>query len=435
MQPVLLKKSLELPCGITIPNRLCKAAMTECMADVHSRSTPELAKLYELWSKGGTGLLITGNIQVDRRYMERPGNVAIEPTIDEKGISALKLFASSATVGGSLVFAQLGHAGRQSTKLLNKSLIGPSAIAMIDPNPEAPADSTTREMTLEEIKDVKSRFVNAALVCQKTGFSGIQLHSAHGYLLSSFLNPLANNRTDSYGGALENRARLLLEIVQLVREAVGPKFPISVKINSSDFQKGGFSLDECKQVLEWLDASSVDLIELSGGNYESPVMLLGPDSTVKREAYFISFAKEMRTVVRHSTLMVTGGFRTTIAMEKALQDGACDMIGIGRPLCVDPKVSKKILAGEIEMMPTPESMFYLPWFLSWLLWFEIGPKLEFFARQSWCYEMMIHWGKSGIADQIPFRAVRGILGMRSYDQNQARNLVGVDCIGSHHTKK
>lgn len=188
---------LTLPCGATIPNRLAKAAMTEALADDYGRSTEKLAALYERWSKGGAGLLITGNIQVDRRYIERPGNVCIDGDQDEESLAALRALAKAGQRHGSRIYVQLGHAGRQSNGMVNMEPVGPGDVRIGMPKASF---GTPRPLTRDEIGDVRDRFVHAAKVCQACGFDGIQLHGAHGYLLSSFLNPLANNRKDDYGG-------------------------------------------------------------------------------------------------------------------------------------------------------------------------------------------------------------------------------------------
>jgi 2,4-dienoyl-CoA reductase-like NADH-dependent reductase (Old Yellow Enzyme family) len=191
-----------------------------------------------------------------------------------------------------------------------------------------------RALEVAELMDIKSRFVYAAKVCQDTGFDGVQIHSAHGYLLSSFLNPLANNRPelfgkeDQYGGDLANRSRLLLEIIHAVRDAVGPTFPISVKLNSADFQEGGFSPEEAVQVSIMLEEQGgIDLLEISGGNYESGIFEEATqhehegkrESTVKREAYFLQYAIEIKKALKNTPVMVTGGWRVKKYMEQAIK--------------------------------------------------------------------------------------------------------------------
>jgi 2,4-dienoyl-CoA reductase-like NADH-dependent reductase (Old Yellow Enzyme family) len=292
-------------------------------------------------------VVVTGNVQVDRRYLERPGNVVID---GNGGIDQLKAYAKAGTQNGTHLFMQLNHPGRQTPRRVCEQPVAPSAVKLKN-LPES-AFAPPRAMTAAEVDDVIRRFVHAAAVAKETGFTGVQIHAAHGYLISQFLTPLVNQRTDQWGGSLENRARLLLTIVREMRKAVGPGFPISAKLNSSDFQQGGFSNSDCLQVVRWLEEASLDLLEISGGNYEEPSMMGSKtsegaavaDSTVKREAYFMDYAEQIRKVSK-VPLMVTGGFRSRAAMEAALASGAVDVVGLGRPMCVETDLPNKILAG------------------------------------------------------------------------------------------
>ena len=225
--PPDISSPLTLPCGAILPNRLAKAAMTEGLADRRSGATPRLARLYERWAKGGLGLSITGNVMVDRRYLERPGNLAIDGTQPDAHLNALQALARAGTSAGGHIWVQLSHAGRQSPKSVATEPVAPSAVGEV----ALPGGlfAAPRALTVEEIHDVIARFANAAEVCKRCGFTGVQIHAAHGYLLSEFLNPLINQRDDDWGGPLENRARLLLEIVARIRDAVGSGFPIGVK--------------------------------------------------------------------------------------------------------------------------------------------------------------------------------------------------------------
>jgi len=357
---------MTLPCGVRLKNRLVKAAMTEGLADAQNRATARHARLYARWATGGAGLLITGNIMVDRRYLERPGNVAIDDPQGADALAALSAYASSAVANGAEIMVQLSHAGRQTPIYVTRTPVAPSARAVDLPGGQF---GDPRALSGDEIADVIGRFVHAASVCKATGFSGVQIHAAHGYLISEFLNPRVNQRTDEWGGSLDNRARLLLKTVEAVRKKVGSGFPVAVKLNSSDFQKGGFSFDECLTVIGWLNEEGVDFLEVSGGSYEQPRMMDidGMEapveerklaSTAKREAYFLQFAEEAARVAK-MPLMVTGGFRTRAAMDAALQTGAADLIGIARPLCVDPDVPRKLLSDEIAAAPAYEKSLRL----------------------------------------------------------------------------
>jgi 2,4-dienoyl-CoA reductase-like NADH-dependent reductase (Old Yellow Enzyme family) len=347
-----LATPLRLPCGAVLPNRLCKAAMTEGVADPLLRATPRHDTLYRTWSEGGAGLLISGNVQVDRTDLERPGNVAIdisEPrTVSAEARERLRAWARAGTVGGNHLWMQISQAGRQSPRYVTRAPRAPSDVQLkLLGNYARP-----RPLEEPEILDFINRFAQAAVVARDTGFTGVQVHGAHGYLLSSFLSPVTNRRTDAWGGSLENRARFLLEVVRSVRRAVGPDFPVALKLNSDDFRKGGFTNEECVEVVRWLNGESLDLLELSGGTYEQP-RLVGAEgradsavelrpSTRAREAYFLDYAGAVRAVAR-MPLMVTGGFRTRAGMEAALVAAECDMIGLGRPLCWQPDFPRRLL--------------------------------------------------------------------------------------------
>ena len=330
-----ISSPIRLPCGVRLPNRLCKSALTEGLSDEHNRTTARHHQIYERWSRGGCGLLFTGNVQVDRRYLERAGNIALD---GNGGLDQLTRLAEVGATAGNGLWMQIGHAGRQVFNWLNPEPAGPSAIALN----LGDAFGTPRALSEEEILNVIQRFTQAALTAKETGFGGVQAHSAHGYLLSSFLSPRANQRSDRWGGALKNRARLLLESVRAMRRTVGPNYPLSIKLNSSDFQQDGFSDEECLEVVDWLNQEGLDLLELSGGNYESPA-LMGRESTAAREAYFLEYAEKVKAVAK-MPVMVTGGFRSVKAMNKALQSGSCDLIGLGRPLVTQPEIANLLLA-------------------------------------------------------------------------------------------
>jgi 2,4-dienoyl-CoA reductase-like NADH-dependent reductase (Old Yellow Enzyme family) len=363
-----LAAPLRLPCGATLPNRLAKAAMTEGLADPALRATSRLDTLYRRWSEGGAGLLITGNVQVDRHFLERPGNVVIDDTwpatTDAAARRALAAWAAAGQVGGNALWMQISHAGRQTPRYVSRRPVAPSAVGLDLLGNYAPP----RALAADEIVAVVRRFATAAAVARECGFGGVQVHAAHGYLLSSFLSPHTNRRTDDWGGSPERRARLLLEVVRAVRRAVGPDFPVAVKLNSDDFRKGGFTHEECLQVVRWLDAEALDLLEISGGTYEQPRLLgaagreadavaLRP-STIAREAYFLDYAHAMRAATR-VPLMVTGGFRTRAGMQDALASGDTDLIGLARPLCSDPDAVRRLLGHTIDTLPADERRLHL----------------------------------------------------------------------------
>ena len=361
-----LADSLKLPCGAVLKNRIAKAAMTEGLADAHNRATARHVTLYRRWAEGGAGLLLTGNVMVDRRYLERPGNVAVDGPQSDEARAALEAWARAATENGAAIWMQISHAGRQSPKIVAAEPVGPSAIEVKLPGGQF---GRPRALSAADIEDAIVRFAETASAAKSAGFSGVQVHAAHGYLISEFLNPVVNKRDDQWGGSLENRARLLMHVVGAVRAKVGSGFPVSVKLNSSDFQKGGFSFDECLQVIEWLNGAGIDLLEISGGNYEQPQMMglegLEPifeeavrESTAKREAYFIQYAEKAAEIAK-MPLMVTGGFRSRAAMEEALASGAADVIGLGRPLCIDPDMPAQLLSGAVDAAPSWENSLRL----------------------------------------------------------------------------
>lgn len=356
-----LAKPLSLPSGSILKNRIAKAAMTEGLADAHNRATTRHVNLFRRWAEGGAGMLLTGNVMVDRRYLERPCNVAIDGPQTDAQLDALRRWSAAARDAGADIWMQLSHAGRQSPKSVAPEPVAPSAVELGIPGGTF---AKPRALRADEIENVIERFAHAASVAKQTGFTGVQIHAAHGYLLSEFLNPLVNQRDDAWGGPLENRARLLLQVIKEVRAQVGSGYAISVKLNSSDFQKGGFGPEDSLQVARWLNQAGIDLLEISGGSYEQPAMmdLEGMEaryeetkraSTRAREAYFLTYAEEIRKVAT-MPLMVTGGFRSREGMAAALSSGACDLCGIARPLCVDPDTPRKLINGELENVPSWE---------------------------------------------------------------------------------
>jgi 2,4-dienoyl-CoA reductase-like NADH-dependent reductase (Old Yellow Enzyme family) len=330
--------------------------MTEGLADKFDLPTPALIQLYKTWSQGGTGLHITGNVMVDRRYLERAGNVVLE---DDKNLELFSTWAKHGTTGGNHLWVQLNHPGRQCPKMVSTEPLSPSDVqlAMLG-NFARP-----RPMDQSDIEEVIERFITSARLVKQAGFTGVQIHCAHGYLLSQFLSPKINQRQDQWGGSLENRARIIRRIIVGVREAVGADFPIGVKLNSADFQKGGFSLEDCITVASWLGEDGVDLLEISGGTYEQ-LSLIGVEptdvreSTRKREAYFIEYAERIKQSAK-IPVMITGGFRSRDVMERAIESGEVDVIGLARPLCTEPDCSTKLIQQTIQNIDCYEDKLVL----------------------------------------------------------------------------
>ncbi len=409
---------LTLPCGATLINRLGKGAMTEGLADPSGTPGEELARLYRLWSHGGAGLLLTGNVMLVGDHMERAGNVILDGPPSERMLSGLRAWSKAGTEAGNHLWMQVNHPGRQTQRDINPAPKAPSAVAVELPGNRFGAPVP---LTAAEIEDLIARFAHVAGVARDTGFTGVQIHAAHGYLLSQFLSPRTNRRDDEWGGPLENRARLLLRIVAAVRARVGADFPISVKLNSADFQKGGFAFEDSVTVARWLEAAGVDLLEISGGSYEQPAMmdvpgLEAPDrpkvaaSTAAREAYFVDFAKAMKAELTTMPLMVTGGFRTRAGMEHALSSGSADVIGIGRPLCAIPDDGRAVLAGTGDLDRREDRLALFPAWLGFLGRTKMGRAIAGFGVQMWYYAQLDHLGRLGEAKpaQSVFSAMRQV---------------------------
>ncbi|AXI61842.1 2,4-dienoyl-CoA reductase [Pseudomonas kribbensis] len=325
---------LKLPNGQTVGNRIAKAAMEENLADRDQAPSRELFRLYQAWADGGAGLLLTGNVMIDRRAMTGPGGVVLE---DERHLERFRQWAEIARSGGAQVWVQLNHPGRQTFANMGQQSLAPSAVAL-EMGSFSKLFAEPKPMTEDDIEDVIQRFARSAALAEKAGFTGIQIHAAHGYLLSQFLSPLTNRRTDRWGGSLENRARLLLSVIEAVRQAVSPQFCVAVKLNSADFQRGGFDTDDARQVIEWLNEQPIDLLELSGGSYEAPAMQgeARDGRTLAREAFFLEMASELASVAR-MPVMVTGGIRRLPIVEQVLDSGI-DMAGIATALAIEPSL-------------------------------------------------------------------------------------------------
>jgi len=323
---------LQLPNGVRIPNRIAKAAMEENMADAEQGPSPQLMRLYQAWAEGGTGLILSGNVMIDRRAMTGPGGVALE---DERQLDKFRQWARIGRAKGAQFWLQINHPGRQIFANLGQTALAPSAIAL-DMGKASRYFAVPKAMDEQDIAEVIQRFARTAELAEQAGFTGVEIHAAHGYLLSQFLSPLSNQRTDRWGGSLTNRARLLIEVVQAVRRRVDASFCVAVKLNSADFQRGGFSAEDAREVVQLLNGHEVDLVELSGGSYEAPAMQgqTRDGRTLAREAYFLSFAQQIAEVAR-MPLMVTGGIRRRAVVEQVLASGI-QMCGIATALALDP---------------------------------------------------------------------------------------------------
>ena len=338
----VLARPLALPCGATLPNRIMKSAMAEGLADADNNPTPEHDNVYRRWSTGGAGLLVTGNVMVGP-HARGGSHVVLDHMSD---LEAVRRWVQAGRAGGGHLWMQINHPGRQAqgSSAPDGKTVAPSATPFLPPaNRMFP---TPRALTPAEISEIIENFATTAALAKETGFTGVQIHAAHGYLVNQFLSPIVNHRTDAWGGSPDRRMRFLQEVYLAMRAAVGVDFPVAIKLNSADFQRGGFSEDESLDVIEWLSDAGIDLIEVSGGTYESAAMVGAKVSgtTSEREAYFLEFAEKVRerTMV---PLAVTGGFRTDVGMATPVAAGAIDVVGLARGLTIDPDAPKRIFAG------------------------------------------------------------------------------------------
>ena len=380
----MIQDSLTLPNGKILRNRIVKSALSEALGDEFNNPTDGLINLFERWSKGGAALLITGNTPIDRWHLEHAGNFVLDEMSDMDRVSRL---AKAAKSGGAMILAQLSHAGRQTPELIN-----PHPLSMSNLRLDLPGYGVPKTATDSDFAYVIGQYVKSAALAKHAGFDGVQIHAAHGYLLSSSLSPRINTRKDQWGGTLDNRARLLLAVVQAVRAEVGADFIIAAKLNSSDFQKGGFSHEDSIKVAKMLEKEGIDFVEISGGNFETPIAYQHTskkESTIAREAYFLDYAKDIKAAL-DIPVMVTGGFRSASVMNEALCADATDLIGIGRPFIIDPEFPAKLLSGQIDMASAIERDF-LP-----------TNELPGGAALNWfCHQLALHGANGDANTSVP----------------------------------
>ncbi|MFJ8921931.1 NADH:flavin oxidoreductase/NADH oxidase family protein [Streptomyces sp. NPDC102415] len=328
---------LPLRSGQVLKNRIAKAAMEENMAGDGQLPDEQLLTLYRHWAAGGTGLLITGNVMVHAEALTGPAGVVLDA---DAPLAPFTEWAKAGKSGGGAIWMQINHPGRQVASDMPGVVWGPSDVG-VSLGKHSSRFGRPTAMTPQQIQETVARYATTAHRAEQAGFDGVEVHAAHGYLLSQFLSPLVNKRTDQWGGALENRARMLLDIVRAVRTAVSPSFAVAVKLNSADFQRGGFDADDARQVIEMLEPLGVDLVELSGGSYESPAMTgRSTDTrTQAREAYFLDLAKDLVTT-SPLPLMLTGGITQRATAEKVLDSGVA-VIGMGTALAVTPDLPNR----------------------------------------------------------------------------------------------
>lgn len=341
----LLFTPITLPNGTTIKNRFFKSAMSEGMGTKNFQPKKNIATLYKRWAEGGTGLIITGNIMIDPKGTAEPGNIVFDKN---SNMEILKNWAKQGQQHGAKVMVQLNHPGKQAPKTIAKETVAPSAVPL--GNGLNKLFSTPRALTTSEVEELVQKFITSAKVAKEAGFSGVQIHAAHGYLISQFLSPHDNRRTDKYGGSLENRMRFLKEIYLGMREELGKDFPIGIKINSTDFKEDGLTEEDSLETIVELANLGLDFVEISGGTYERPAMM-GATSTSSNKVFFAEYSKKLKQKV-DIPVIVTGGIRSINAMNILLNDNTTDFIGIARPLTIDPNIPNKIKQGIYTIVET-----------------------------------------------------------------------------------
>jgi 2,4-dienoyl-CoA reductase-like NADH-dependent reductase (Old Yellow Enzyme family) len=331
--------ALVLPRGQSLKNRLAKAAMSERLAEPGGHPGEALQRLYARWASGGAGLLITGNVMVDPEHLGEPGNVALE---DDQRLDGFKAWAKAGQAGGTRIWMQLNHPGRQAPRTLVKQPVAPSVVPMR----MGGAFATPRALTGNEIESILDRFAASASLAQQAGFDGVQIHGAHGYLVSQFLSANTNRRDDRWGGDASRRASFLLELVRRVKANTTAPFAVGVKLNSADFQRGGFTGEESVEVARALQDLGIDLLEISGGTYEQAAMF-AKASTRAREAFFLEHAEKLASEL-DVPLMLTGGVRSIDGIRQALEVSGVDVVGMGRPLAYEPDLPRRLLDGSAD---------------------------------------------------------------------------------------
>lgn len=336
---------LRFKSGLTLKNRLVKAAMNEAMGDKHFQLKKELIGLYEKWAEGGTGLLITGNVMVDPRAIAEPGNIVFNENSDR---SLLKQWAQAGKKNGTKILVQINHPGKQAPKTVTKQPVAPSSVPV--GGDMATFFNPPKALTLPEIENLVHKFGRAAQLAEETGFDGVEIHGAHGYLINQFLSPFDNRRSDLYGGSLDNRMRFLVEVYQEMRRLTSPQFTIGLKINSSDFKEGGFTEAESMTVVEKMDQLGIDFIEISGGNYEHP-KTNDTTSKDKNTVFFADYGKQIKQKIQ-APVIVTGGIRSVEAMNDLLATAGADLVGLARPLAMQPDLANRMAQGTYQTLET-----------------------------------------------------------------------------------
>ncbi|KAK8069380.1 hypothetical protein PG994_005996 [Apiospora phragmitis] len=356
--------------GRTAKNRFLKAPMTERLCqwnkgdeDISARGSPtkEYDLLYQRWGEGEIGIIVTGNIMLKYDAVEGYGNAVLCDDHDNR-VEAFRRVTAAAKKHGSLMIAQISHPGRQGNAVLNPHPVSAGDV-QLQLQWMGTSFNKPRPLSEDEIQSMVADWGETAYLCHRAGFDGVQVHCAHGYLLAQFLSQTTNNRTDAYGGSLANRSRIVLEVIAEIRRRVpDPTFVICVKLNSVEFQPGGSTPADCRDLcLRLQDEGRVDFVDLSGGTFEGRAFEHKKESTRARESYFIEFADMIRPLLTQTLVYVTGGFRTAAGMADAVRSGACHGVGIGRPLGAEPYLCRDLLRGGARTgalessVPAPQS--------------------------------------------------------------------------------
>lgn len=338
-QPLTLQDSITLPCGAILKNRLVKSAMSDSLADGEGNPTEDQSRLYERWAEGGAALSIIGEVQGHPGYPEKPGNLVLNTQSDKTPFLTL---LKRAAINGAHIWPQLGHAGALSHGPIS-SPKGPSALDLNGLQCEA--------LTVDEIEALPKLYATTAQLAKSSGFTGVHIHAGHGFLLSQFLSPLFNQRTDQYGGSIEARSHIVKKILKAVRHEVGPEFPIGLRMNASDQLDGGFTEEDGLEVVKSLDSLYLDLIDISGGTY-FPGAKSSSDSS-SGEPYFLGFAEKAKTLTT-IPIMLTGGFKSKHQVEHAISSGATDAVGLARAMVLQPDLPNRWLNNEDDELVFPQ---------------------------------------------------------------------------------
>ncbi len=324
-----------------VKNRFVRSATAEGTADADGVVGDGLFDMYRNLAKGGVGLIITGHAYV--QLNGRAGGDQMGIHKDEL-VPRLRELADEvhAASHDCKIAVQIAHAGRQAARRIVSNPVAPSVVT------ESVTGITPREMTEADIEECISAFADAARRAKQAGFDGVQLHSAHGYLISSFNSPYTNRRTDKWGGSPENRMRFLMETYRRVRAEVGSDYPVMVKLNAEDFVDGGIEIDESALIARALSEEGIDAIEVSGGMYESPrrkgVIRMGIRKP-EQEAYFLPHDEKIKEAVGNTPVMAVGGMRSVSIMEGIINAGKADFISLCRPLIREPDLPNRIKSG------------------------------------------------------------------------------------------